>query len=41
MKLLEHFKELSVHPNNTDDLKGFILRTALRGTLTKGFNLNK
>lgn len=41
MKLLEHFKELSVHPNNTDDLKGFILELALRGTLTKGFNLNR
>lgn len=41
MKLLEHFKELSLHPNNTDHLKGFILKQALRGTLTKGFNLNR
>ena len=35
MKLLEHFKELSLHPKNAEELKGLIIRLALRGKLTE------
>ena len=34
MKLLEHFKELSLHPKNAEELKGMILRLAIQGKLT-------
>lgn len=34
MKLLEHFKELSLHPNNAEELKGLILKLAMTGRLT-------
>ena len=34
MKLLEHFKELSLYPKNTEELKGLILQLAVEGKLT-------
>ena len=34
MKLLEHFKELSLHPKNAEKLKGLILQLAVQGKLT-------
>jgi type I restriction enzyme S subunit len=34
MQLLEHFKELSLHPKNTKELKGLILQLAIQGKLT-------
>lgn len=34
MKLLEHFKELSLHPKNAEELKDFILWLAMQGKLT-------
>ena len=34
MKLLEHFKELSLYPKNADELKGLILQLAVQGKLT-------
>jgi len=35
MQLLEHFKELTLHPKNSDQLKGLILQLAVQGKLTK------
>jgi len=40
MKLLEHFKELSLYPNNAEELKGLILQLAIQGKLTKGWRVN-
>ena len=34
MKLLEHFKELSLYPKNAEELKGLILQLAVQGKLT-------
>lgn len=34
MQLLEHFKALSLHPKNANELKGLILRLAIQGNLT-------
>jgi type I restriction enzyme S subunit len=34
MKLLKHFKELTVNPKNTKELKGLILQLAIQGKLT-------
>ena len=34
MKLLEHFKELSLYPKNTEEVKGLILQLAVEGKLT-------
>ena len=34
MKLIEHFKELSLHPKNAEELKGLILQLAVNGKLT-------
>jgi type I restriction enzyme S subunit len=35
MQLLEHFKELTVHPKNAQELKGLILQLAIQGKLTQ------
>jgi len=37
MKLLNHFKELTVHPKNAEELKGLILQLAIQGKLTKAW----
>ncbi|WP_321297952.1 restriction endonuclease subunit S [Marinifilum fragile] len=37
MKLLEHFKELSIYPQNAKELKGLILQLAIQGKLTQAF----
>ena len=34
MKLLEHFKELSLYPKNAEELKGLILQLAVKAKLT-------
>src|SRR5690554_425422 len=34
MKLLKHFKELTVRPKNAQELKGLILQLAIQGKLT-------
>ena len=34
MKLLEHFKDLTLHPKNAEELKGLILQLAIQGKLT-------
>lgn len=39
MHLLQHFKELSLHPKNAKELKGLILQLALRGRLTNDLNM--
>ena len=35
MQLLEHFKDLTLHPKNAEELKGLILQLAVEGKLTK------
>ena len=43
MKLIEHFKELSLYPKNAEELKGLILQLAVQGKLTANWredNLN-
>jgi type I restriction enzyme S subunit len=38
-QLLQHFKTLTTHPKNAQELKGLIVRLALRGNLTKNWRL--
>lgn len=38
MQLLEHFRELTLHPKNAEELKGLILELALRGKLTSNLS---
>ncbi|WP_373496493.1 restriction endonuclease subunit S [Aquiflexum sp.] len=40
MQLLEHFKELTLHPKNTEELKGLILQLAIQGKLTKQWRMD-
>ena len=40
MKLLSLLKELSTHPKNAEELKGLIVRLALRGNLTSKWRIN-
>ena len=40
MKLLEHFKELSLYPKNAEELKGLILQLAVQGKLTANWRQN-
>lgn len=40
MKLLEHFKELSIYPQNAKELKGLILQLAIQGKLTAQWRAN-
>ena len=40
MKLLEHFKELSLYPKNAEELKGLILQLAVQGKLTANWRLD-
>lgn len=40
MKLLSLLKELSTHPKNAEELKGLIVRLALRGNLTAKWRIN-
>ena len=40
MKLLEHFKELSLYPKNAEELKGLILQLAVQGKLTAKWRAN-
>ena len=40
MKLLEHFNDLSLHPNNAEKLKNLILQSAFQGKLTANWREN-
>jgi len=37
MQLLQHFKELTIRPKNTQELKGLILQLAIQGKLTSSW----
>lgn len=39
MKLLQHFKQLTIHPTNAKELKGLILQLAIQGKLTANWRM--
>ncbi|OBX25782.1 type I restriction enzyme S subunit [Gelidibacter algens] len=40
MQLLQHFKDLTLHPKNAQEIKGLILQLAIQGKLTSNWRKN-